>query len=1540
MLKTFDTTKILQNLKEKYVCQYCSVNYSNISNLKRHKKICKKNENALKIKEGGETYLCLYCGVIYSNRSNLIRHEKMCRKTSILYSCSVCTKEYTRKQDLDKHYTKEHVSTCQKQKPSKKIISNNAALQNPQFLSNNAALQNPQFFQSGRGNKIKKIHCSRCPILFDSRRELYKHYWLQHRIQIGGQLQSPPWEKAGKPPPWDDDGNIDEDLKETYETHASLILQNHDTSPIMSSYNFPISNDFTIETMMQHINHIHKSNFKSYKINIYFGFVLRNLENGRYRLFKPHSNDSVLEIPFLITRKADLKRLEETLTKIDVVQHILTQRLNTKFVIVLLTNVVYTTFSLTAFTMGNAVTLPNYLKYKKSIRSLERDYRGKLIKDKLCFFRCLTFHTYPFLYEKKRIRFEQQVLTFYNEYMAYMNGKNSGEASYSQFEGVALKDLASLEICFKININIFKLHEDSSCSAIYKSLSVFEDTMHLNQYENHLSYITDICSYSQKFQCSHCTRLFKRKDCLRLHENCCESKRKLCFVGGFLRPKLTIFEELQDYGINVPHSNRFFREFIVFDFESMLSVVNERSTDKLIYTHMHIPVSVSVCSNFKDFQKPICIVNENMAVLVNEMVNYMRIIRLGIYHHKKQTLTRHFTELDILILQWENETGNEEFSMSQKIMLKQLNNLKKRLEKYCSEIPVLGFNSGRYDINLIKSKILECLHMDYSKSYFVVKKNNRYSCISNDEFKFLDVSQFLSPGVSYAEFLRTFLPPESDLDSNEKTEDKKAFFPYEYFQDISQLNETKLPPLGQAWWSSLKNKSILDDGIKSIEENYAWLEETWEKEQMKTFKDFLIWYNNLDVYPFIKALSRLCEFYFEKGVDIFKESISVPGIARKMIFECAKNTNTHFSLIDTQNEDLYHNITANIVGGPSIIFNRFHMKDHTFIRNNPDFACKKILGFDANSLYLFCIADKMPAGGFIRRSHKNNFKPERRDKYEAMFHWMDWLNASQSTHIHHYRNYGKEKRVGPYLVDGFDERTNTVYQYQGCYFHSHSCLLFDKIKSPKEQNLFLLRQKRTSATNAFLKKQGYKVVELYECGFSAMKIRDKNLRKFINQRISIFTQKFPRQVTEKEIIQGVLCGDIFGMVEIDICVPVSWGEVDFTPSSLEPAEYYSEMSPIFQNHDVAFEDVGEFMQKYIIEHGLGKKSKRLLVGGMKAQQILIATPLLIWYLRHGMKVTKIYQVIEYNTPSYCFQEFMEQISSARRLGDSQKNTSFADTMKLIGNSAFGSMIMNKAKHKNIYYVKGIEEASKAVNDELFEKLSEIGADYYEVERFKSKIQLNLPIQIGYFILQLAKLHMLSFYYDFLDKFLERESFQLTQMDTDSLYFAISSASLEDLIKPSMKEKYVKALKGHCTDNYPSPNDDMPWFPRTCCEKHEKFDKRTPGLFKLEYEGDLMISLCSKCYFIGNEENYKFSSKGINKQYITNPKSLFKQALENKQGIEGKNVGFRLKDNGIYTYQQDKLAFSYVYCKRKLMCDGVNTLPLDVTLSSNKRAKIS
>ena len=91
--------------------------------------------------------------------------------------------------------------------------------------------------------------------------------------------------------------------------------------------------------------------------------------------------------------------------------------------------------------------------------------------------------------------------------------------------------------------------------------------------------------------------------------------------------------------------------------------------------------------------------------------------------------------------------------------------------------------------------------------------------------------------------------------------------------------------------------------------------------------------------------------------------------------------------------------------------------------------------------------------------------------------------------------------------------------------------------------------------------------------------------------------------------------------------------------------------------------------------------------------------------------------------------------------------------------------------------------------------------------------------------------MLQFYYDFLNKYLDRCDFQMCEMDTDSAYIDIAGESVESLGKPE--------LKAECDA------DKCNWFLRTDTPEHKAYDKRTPGLFKVEWERQGIIGLCSK-----------------------------------------------------------------------------------------------
>ena len=66
------------------------------------------------------------------------------------------------------------------------------------------------------------------------------------------------------------------------------------------------------------------------------------------------------------------------------------------------------------------------------------------------------------------------------------------------------------------------------------------------------------------------------------------------------------------------------------------------------------------------------------------------------------------------------------------------------------------------------------------------------------------------------------------------------------------------------------------------------------------------------------------------------------------------------------------------------------------------------------------------------------------------------------------------------------------------------------------------------------------------------------------------------------------------------------------------------------------------------------KNNKKLLGVMKTEKILLYSPLLKWYLNHGLQVTKIHRYISYMS-GRPFKWFPEEVSSARREADNDKN---------------------------------------------------------------------------------------------------------------------------------------------------------------------------------------------------------------------------------------------------------------------------------------------
>ena len=757
---------------------------------------------------------------------------------------------------------------------------------------------------------------------------------------------------------------------------------------------------------------------------------------------------------------------------------------------------------------------------------------------------------------------------------------------------------------------------------------------------------------------------------------------------------------------------------IVYDFESYQDTSKAvRPTSDLFYESEHVPISVSLADTLNP--EPEYIVSRDPAELIR------------LFH---QSLERRHTAIVADVV--------KEFSFSdtEGIPEKQCN----ELVKWFHQVPVLGFNSGHYDLKLIRQHFIPLLAKD--PGTFAAEKNGRIMFINTPKFKFLDVLNYLGPGITYEKWVKTYGATLA-----------KSWLPYEWFDSPDKLDFPGLPPY-MAWYSKLKGEYVLT--LKEYDDCHR----IFKERGMQTFGDWLEYYNNLDVAPFLEALQKMKEFYTSLGIDILKDAVSLPGVSEKYILRKTLQPRWGYKPPElySPNKEAYEMLKAAVVGGPSLVFTRKHVAGETRIRSHQyedARVCRRILGYDANSLYPSTMMKEMPCGPGFVKSYDN---PE---AYARVFPQFLW------------------------------------------------------------------------------------------------------------------TQEW------------------FGFAEVDIEVPEElWPE-------------FEEFPPLFINRGVPDSAVPQHMHDYLQQSGRKRfPEQKKLLGVMSAKKILLYAPLLAWYLNQGLKLTAVYRTIDYE-PREIFSWFVNEVANNRRKGDAEKDKALlAEVFKLLGNSAYGKFIEAVERHTNTIYTRDEEEVDKSLRSARFKTLEEIGPAY-KVELRKIKINIDRPFQVGIVVYQLAKLRMLQFYYEFLDFYLDRRDFELIQMDTDSMYFALSREKLEDAIRPGYETQFEEAKKRWLAWN--------------------KWSNREPGLFKLEKEGTHAIALCSKCYHIKDQATgqAKVSSKGVNKRQNDMRAERFERALAGDRDVVV-NRGFRMRDGAMYTYEQRKLGLSAYYDKRWVLPDGIHTEPLE------------
>ena len=180
---------------------------------------------------------------------------------------------------------------------------------------------------------------------------------------------------------------------------------------------------------------------------------------------------------------------------------------------------------------------------------------------------------------------------------------------------------------------------------------------------------------------------------------------------------------------------------------------------------------------------------------------------------------------------------------------------------------------ARFDLPVLAPYLFPALKRRYGK-LSVLKKQNLYFSVRADRVTFKDILLFSSP-CSLSKYLK-----QNDI------LEEKSIFPYSYYSNVTEIEgQIDFPPY-EAFYSELKKINVdFEEYEKAKAEFYRRKGlPSDHPDKMNNFKDWLIFYNNLDVLPLAKAIENSFKNFFE----IFKIDpewcISLPKYAQMCMF--------------------------------------------------------------------------------------------------------------------------------------------------------------------------------------------------------------------------------------------------------------------------------------------------------------------------------------------------------------------------------------------------------------------------------------------------------------------------------------------------------------------------------------------------------------------------------------------------------------------------------------------------------------------------------
>ena len=266
------------------------------------------------------------------------------------------------------------------------------------------------------------------------------------------------------------------------------------------------------------------------------------------------------------------------------------------------------------------------------------------------------------------------------------------------------------------------------------------------------------------------------------------------------------------------------------------------------------------------------------------------------------------------------------------------------------------------------------------------------------------------------------------------------------------------------------------------------------------------------------------------------------------------------------------------------------------------------------------------------------------------------------------------------------------------------------------------------------------------------------------------------------------------------------------------------------------------------------QTKKLICDWSNKKNYLVHYRMLKFYIRHGMEVVKIHNIISFKQSRW----LEKYISFNTQKRNKAKNDFEKDFYKFLNNAFYGKTMENVRNRLKIKFIKK-DDHKEIIKQQSKLTFNGIHKSYDDCDSYtfkQNEVLMDKPIYLGFSVLELSKLLMYETYYDKLQPYFGQENIQCHYMDCGSFVLSIETENINNDLK-------------NLQDLFDFSNLD---------KNHKLFsnnNKKVVGKFKIETPKNIWIdefvALRSKCYAFkcGNDSMNKL--KGISKSQSKNIK---------------------------------------------------------------------